>query len=176
MLGRVHHLAQQPLEPLLRQQADILREHGEEAAHEELRDLLGVVLAFQAEGDAREALGDVAGDLGAASGGIEGVRVAPDRAQPLADGLVAQTFQRDGIALAVRELGVVLPLAGEVGVDLDHVAHIDHQDEGRPAVLLRQRAGVVLRLPLGGAHHLVPAPRAAGGRAGLELGGVPREL
>ena len=61
VLGRVHHLAQQPLEPLLRQQADIFRKHGEEAAHEEFRDLLGVVLAFQAAGDAGEALCDVAG-------------------------------------------------------------------------------------------------------------------
>ena len=172
MLGRIHHLAQQLLEPLFRQQADILCEHGEEAAHEELCDLLGVVLAFQAAGDAGEALGDVAGDLGAAFGGIEGVRGAPDRAQAVSDGPVAQTFQRDGIAAPIRELGVVLPLAGEVSVDLDHVTDIDDEDEGRPAVLLRQRAGVVLRLPLGGAHHLVPPSCTASGRAGADLGGV----
>ena len=49
------------------------------------------------------------------------------------------------------------------------MAHIDDEDEGRPAVLLRQRAGVILRLPLGGAHHPVPAPRAAGRCAGLDL-------
>ena len=172
MLGRLDHVTQQSLEPLLGQKADILGEHGEEAAHEEFRDLLGVVLAFQALGDTGEALGNVAGDFGAAFGRIERVRVAPDRTQPVADGLVAQACQRDGIALAVRELGVVLPLAGKVGIDLDHVAHIDDQDEGRPAVLLRQRAGVILRLPLGGAHHPVPATRAAGGCAGLDLRGV----
>ena len=96
----------------------------------------------------------------------------PDRAQTVSDGRVAQIFQRNGVAVPIRELGVVLPLAGKVGVDLDHVTHIDYQDEGRPAVLLRQRAGVVLRLPLGGAHHLVPAPRAASGCASLDLGGV----
>ena len=116
-----------------------------------------------------EALCDIAGDLGAALGGIEGVRFAPDRAQAVSDGPVAQTLQRNGIAVPIRELGVVLPLAGEVSVDLDHMADIDDEDEGRPAVLLRQRAGVVLRLPLGGAHHPVPAPRAAGRCACLDL-------
>ena len=47
--------------PCLRQQADILREHGEETAHEELRDLLGVVPALQTAGDASEALCDCRG-------------------------------------------------------------------------------------------------------------------
>ena len=74
MLGHLDHFTQQLLEPLFRQKTDILCEHGEEAAHEEFRNLLGVVLAFQTAGDAGEALGDVAGDFGAAFGGIEGVR------------------------------------------------------------------------------------------------------
>ena len=154
----------------LRQQADILGEHGEEAAHEEFRNLLGVVLSLQVAGDAGQSFGDVAADFGAASGRDRGLagrtrsraagRGWPGRADPC---------QRDGIAVPVRELGVVLPLTGEVGVDLDHVADIDDQDEGRPAVLLRQRAGVILSLLLGGAHHPVPAPRAAGRCAGLDL-------
>ena len=96
------------------------------------------------------------------------MRIGPDCAQPITDGPVAKPFERNGVALAVRELGVVLALTGEVGIDLDHVAHIDDQDERRPTVLLRQRAGIVFRLFLGGTHHPIPAASAASGGAGLD--------
>ena len=172
MLRRLDHPFQQLLEAPFRQQADILGEHGEQAAHEEFGDFLGVVLPFQAAGDFREPLGDVAGDFGAAFGGVEGLRLGPDRTQAGADSGIAQAVRRNRIAGAVRELGVVLSLAGEVGIDLDDITDIDDQDEGRPTVLFRQGAGVILRLPLGGAHRAVPTSGAAGRRAGLDLRGV----
>ena len=52
------------------------------------------------------------------------------------------------------------------------MADIDDEDEGRPSVLLRQGAGVTLRLPLGGAHNPVPAIGAAGRGARFDLRGV----
>ena len=172
ILRRPDHTFQQLLEAPFRQQADILGEHGEQAAHEKFGDFLGVVLSFQAAGDIREPLGNVAGDLGAAFGGIERMRIGPDRAQPGADFGLAQAGQRNGIAGAVGELGVILPLPGEIGIHLDDIADIDDQNEGRPAMLLGQGAGVILGLLLGLAHGLVPAARTAGRRAGLDLRGV----
>ena len=57
--------------------------------------------------------------------GVERLRVGPNRPQPGAASGIAQARQRNGIALPVRELGVVLSLAGEVGIDLENMADID---------------------------------------------------
>ncbi len=82
--------------------------------------------------------------------------VVPDRAQALADVLVAQIVEIDAEAVAVRELRVVLALAGEVGIDLDAVADVADEHERRPAVDAGSALGVVLRLLPGVHHQLVP--------------------
>ena len=70
-------------------------------------------------------------------------------------------------------MGVVLAGAGEVGEELDHVADVDGDEEGR--VLVGERAGVGLGLAAGADHGVVPA-RGAHGRRGGRRGGEEREL
>ena len=86
----------------------------------------------------------------------------PDRPQTLADLLVPQVLHVDAKALPVGKLRVVFALARKVGIDLDAMADIADEHEGRPAVALRKRAGVFLRLAARRDHELVPRPvRAA---------------
>ena len=146
-----------------RQQLHVLGEHREQAAHEEMRHLLRRHTSSPpAPSTLGEPLGDLARDLGRACASD---RASADRSrslEPLAHLLLAQVFEIDAKALPVGELRVVLPLAGEVGIDLDAVADVADEDEGRPAVRGRQRAGIVLGLPPGVQHQHVPgavAPR-----------------
>jgi hypothetical protein len=153
LLALLQHL----LEGFLRQQADVLGEHREQAAHQEHRHVLRrIVLLLQCERDLREAFGDVARDPGRGLRRIERFRGEPDLAQPIANVADAEVFEINAKGLAVRELGVVLALSGKIRIDLDAVADVADQDEGRPAVRGRQRAGVFLRLPLGVEHQHVP--------------------
>src|SRR6185312_1097282 len=95
----------------------------------------------------REPLRHVARRLRRLPRGVELVRVRPDQPQPLADFLIAQLFEIDAVALAVGELAVVASLAGEVGIDFEGVPDVADDDERRPLVVVRQRPGIVLRLP-----------------------------
>ena len=117
-----------------------------------------------------EAAGDLAGDAGGGAGGVEGVGVGPDEAQPVADVGVAQVVEADAEAGGVGEVGVVLAGAGEVGEELDDVADVDDDEEGRPALVGGQRAGVGLGLAAGAHHGVVPAAGAADGGAFARLG------
>ena len=87
--------------------------------------------------------------------------------------VVAQVFKVDAKGLAVRELGVVLSLSGKIGVDLDAMADIADEDEGRPAMRRRQRAGVFFRLALGVEHQHVPGAigAASAARVFRDVGG-----
>src|SRR5690606_39664443 len=142
-------------------------------------DALSIWLA-----DVRRSPGHVARDFGGVPRRIERVRIAPDRPQPLANFLAAQVLQVDAEAGPVGELAVVAALAGEVGENLDRVADVANQDERRPDVIGRQRAGILLGLLAGVAHQHVPAPMraaAAAGWRGLEsrkrfLAGAERDF
>ena len=66
-----HDLGEQVLEAVSRQQADILGEHGEQAAHQEAGDGSGVVPGLlQALGEFGQVPGDLAGDLGGLLGRV----------------------------------------------------------------------------------------------------------
>ena len=61
---------------------------------------------------------------------------------------------------------------GEVGVELDGVAYVDGDEEGRPALSGGEGLGVTLGLGAGGEHGLVPARSVAdGGTAAGAAGG-----
>ena len=47
------------------------------------------------------------------------MRVSPNGTEPVANGLIVQAAQRNGIAGTIRELRVILSLAGEIGIDLE---------------------------------------------------------
>jgi hypothetical protein len=75
--------------------------------------------------------GQPSSDLARHPGGfprrVQAHRVGPDARQPFADVRAAQVLQIDTEGLPVGELSVVLSLAGEVGIGLDHVPHIDNR-------------------------------------------------
>ena len=170
-VGIVAAVAQQRLEGILADQPDILGEHREQAAHQEQRHLLGIMVAFQRLRHRRQPFGNGAGDARGMARRIERERIAPDRGEALAHGLVAQIVEMDAVALPVGELDVVLTLPGEVGVEFEAVADIADDQEGRPAMRRRQRLGIVLGLAPGVEHQHVPgavgaAPSARPGRLG----------
>lgn len=120
-----------------------------------------MALAFEGFAQFGEVGGDLAGDGGADLGGVEGKGRGPDGVKAGAYVRIAQVIQRDAVAVTVGELGVALPLAREVGVDLDHVADIDDQQEGRPAIRAGDSASIAIGLIAGAQHGVIPAPRAA---------------
>ena len=152
------------------QQADVLGEHREQAAGEEAGDALGVVAgAFEGLGDAGQLAGDGARGAGAGAGGVERQRVEPDGAQAGADAFVAQVGEFDAVRARVGERGVGGAAAREVGVELDAVADIEDDQEGRPALLGRQGAGVAFGLAAGAQHGVV---EGLGRGAGADLLGL----
>ena len=85
---------------------------------------------------------------------------------------VTQIVHVDAVGLSVREMGVVLPLSGEVRVDLNHMPNVDHEQEGRITVFDRKGAGVVLGLSAGGEEDLVPSSRTPLGLSGLSVSSI----
>ncbi len=77
------------------------------------------------------------------------------------------------VAARVGEGRVGGAAARELGIDLDHVAHVHHQHEGRAAFGGGQGAGVAFGLAAGAQHAVVEAAGVAGG---LELLGLQHEV
>ena len=165
--GVVAHGAQQVGEAGSLEQAHVLGKQGEEAADQEGGgQLRGVAGLFQGDGQARQALGDVAGDPGGAAAGVEREGVEPDGPQPGADLWVAQVTQADAVGARVRVGDVGTAAAAEFAVELDAAAHVHHHDEGRAALVGGQGADILHRLAMGAQHGLVPAAGVQG-QAGL---------
>ena len=108
---------------------------------------------------------DDPGNFGRPLRRVEGERVGPDETEPLAKLLIAQAVERDAEALGIRELAVALAGPAEVGVELEAVADIDDDQEGRPAVLDRERLGVTLCLAPSALHGDAPILRSPDGGA-----------
>ena len=150
------------------EQADVFGEHGEQAAHEELRDIVRVVfVGFERFGEFGELCGDFAGDFGAAAGRVERERIGPDRR-----GGVRECFRRRGAAslmrwFADRGRDVGAAGLGELGVEIDRVADIDDDEERRAGFVGGECAGVLLGLAAGAEEGVVPGGGAAGAVAFL---------
>ncbi|SDD61981.1 hypothetical protein SAMN04488509_104180 [Aquimonas voraii] len=146
-LGAFDMAAQQVAEALGRQQAHVLGKHGEQAAHQELGDGFGRVAAgFQAARELGQLGGDLAGDAGGLARGVQPHRVQPDAAQACEQLRPAQIGERDAVAARIGEGRVGGARARELAVQLDALAHIDHQHEGRAALAGRQGSGIGLSL------------------------------
>ena len=85
-----------------------------------------------------EHLGDGAGDLRGAAGGIEREGIGPDEAEGFADLGQGELGEEDAVRGRVRERGVGAAGAGELGVEIDAVADIDDDEEGRAAFAGRE--------------------------------------
>jgi hypothetical protein len=137
--------------------------------------------SFQALGELGQLGGHLARDAGADARRVERERVGPQGAQPRADGGIGQLRQADAVAARIGKRGVGGAAAGELGIKLDHVAHIDHHHKRRAALSGGQGAGVVLGLLAGfeqGTVKRLARRHAAGlGRdAGLELLALPHKM
>ena len=151
----------------LGQQAHVFGEHAEEAAREEGSRLFGAVArVFEAARQRRELHRHVARHLGTRARRVQRHRLEPQRAQALAHRLVGQVGQLQPVATRVGEGRVGGAAARELGVELDDMAHVDDDEEGRPALGGRQRAGITLGLRAGAHQRVV---EALGGRGGLDL-------
>ena len=149
-------------ERAFRQQSDILREHCEDAAHEEFRDFEG---PFALEADRPMASGapSSASFSRAAQRCLASPRPRASRDRERADhptppSVVPARWGSAGPPCRCethcgRGTARSFSLAGEVGIKLDDVSDIDHDEERRPFV---ERARVVLRLFARGTHERVP--------------------
>lgn len=87
--------------------------------------------------------------------GVERQRGEPDGGKARANVVAAQVGQPDAMAARVGEGRVGGAGTAELGVDVDHVADIDDEQEGRPAFVGRQRPRVAFGLGAGNHHGVV---------------------
>ncbi len=111
--------------------------------------------------------GDLACDARRVARRVEAERVEPDGGEAGADGLVAQVGEADAVRTRIGEGHIGGATARELGVQLDHVADIDHHQEGRPALVGGQGAGVVLGLAAGAQQGVVEDAAEALAHPGL---------
>ncbi len=172
--GGLAQAFEQAAEAVLGQQAHVFGKHAEEAAGEELGDELGrVFLLFERTREDGEVAGDFAGDFGADFRRVERERVEPDAAETLADGGVAEIIEAEAEAARIGISLVGAASLGEVGIDLDAVADIDDEEEGRGRFVGGEVAGVALGLAFGAPHGVVPCRAVADGAGfllSLDLG------
>ena len=143
-----------------RQQAHVFGKHAEQAAGQKRSDRLGRVAgSFERFGQLSQLGCHQACDLGADAGGVERERVGPQQAQAVQHLGLGQISQADAVRTGIGERRVGGTGAGELGEQLDDVAHIHHDQKGRPAI--GNSARVVLRLSVC-QHHL-----------GVKTGGKP---
>ena len=166
------HFFEQGLEAVFREQADVLGEHGEEAALEESGDDLRVVaIGLKGLGQGGEAAGDVAGDLGGELGGIERMGIEPNSPEAVADFLPMEIRQGDAVGDGIGETLVLATGAGELGIEIDGMAHVANDEERRAAFLGWQGGNVAACLVVSTFEGLVEGWGAALTVAGLGGGG-----
>jgi hypothetical protein len=117
------------------QQADVLCEHREEAAHQKHRDVLRrIFLLLQRKGDLRQPLGDVSRHLCRGLRRIERCRIEPDLLETFTDFGLAKVLKIDSKVLAIGKLRIILSLPGKIRINLDAVSDVANHNERRPSV------------------------------------------
>lgn len=115
----------------------------------------------------------LARDARAGAARVQAVRIQPDAAQGFAHFRFGQVGQRNAVAARVRERGVGCAAARELRIQLDDVADIDHQHEGRPALGGRQGARIAFGLGACTQQRIV---KTLGAAAGPQLLGLEHEM
>ena len=120
-------------------------------------------------GEFRQVRGDFAGEFGGVARGIERGGIGPEEAEACADLWVGEIGEPDteGARVGKRQAGFAG--LGEVGEQLEAVAHVHHDDERRVGFVGRQGADVALGLAAGFEHGVVPRAGAADGLGGFLL-------
>jgi hypothetical protein len=108
-----------------------------------------MTIGFQQLGQRRQMHGDFARDARSVARRVEAERVEPDRGEPGAKRRVAQIGEADAMRARIGKGDVGGAAARELGIQLDHVADIDHDQEGWAAFPGGQGTGVVLGLRAG---------------------------
>ena len=163
------------LETFFREQAHILGEHAEEAAHQKSGNDGGRVFLFEEARQFGEMLGYLTGDLGGLLGGVERMGVEPDGAQAGAQLGVVQIAQADAVRAGVGKMQVRFAPLGEVREELEAVAHVEGDEEGRRLLVGGQAFDVLLRLGASLDHLSVPGLGAAHDAGVARGGGVDGE-
>lgn len=108
--------------------------------------------AFERFGDLRQMFGDFARDLGRGARGVKRERVEPDGFEAFADCFVpgvAQLGEPDAVRARIGERRVGGAGAREIGVQLNHMADVDDDQEGGATFIGRQGAGVAFGMATG---------------------------
>jgi hypothetical protein len=145
---------------VLTEKVDVFGEDGEDTAHGEWGYGGGGVILFQRAREVGE-MPSVTGDAGGDAAGIEGQRVEPDGAEAIANGLKFELVEGDAVGEGVGKRNVGFAGAGKVGEELDGMADVDDDEEGRPAFGGGKGFRVLLGLVAGAEHGFVPAGSAA---------------
>jgi hypothetical protein len=111
--------------------------------------------------------GDLAGDACGLTCRVQRLGVGPDALQPLDHIGIAKVLQTDAEAFAVGEVGIGAARPGEIGIDLEHIADVADDDEGRGRVVSGQAGDIVLGLTPRITHQHIPATFAGGGGSGF---------
>lgn len=157
-------------EAIAGQQADIFGKHREQGAHQEGGHDVGVmVVLFERHSQLGQAGGDFTGNPRTAPGGVEFVRSGPYQPEPFADVGALQVSQEDPVAAWCGEGDVGAARAGKFGIQLDGMTDIHHDQEGRAPFRRGQGPAVLLRLPAGTQHGVIPGGRTAPRGACLEF-------
>ena len=176
--GIVFEGIEELFEGVLREEADVFREHTKEAPREEFSDVFCVVFFLKGFGEFGEVAGNLAGNGSRFFGRVESERGGPDEAEAFADIGVGEVREFDTVRAGVGRLEIVFPFLSEVGVKLDDVSDIDDEEEGRGVFVVGEGAGVALGLTESLKHRAVPSGRAAGdlGRFGRSVVEIEREV
>lgn len=156
------------LEAALGEEADILGEHGEEAALQKTGDgLRRVAIGFERLRELGEAGGDVAGHLGGALGGVERVGIGKDEAQALDDLGTMQVGEQNAVVFRIGKPLVAPAGAGELGVEVEGMADIADDEKWRAAVASREVRDVVAPLVVSALEGFVECGAATAAVAGF---------
>ncbi len=156
----------------IHEEVHVFGEHAEDAAHQEARDVVGVVRCAEAGREVGEALGGLFGDTGLKAATVQVVRRLETVEEGAGVAFVRELGERELDAVRAEEFGVGVVAAGpdpEVMADVD-----DNEGRGRA---FGENAGVEAGLAFVGTLDVgEPRLRAADGRRARVAGTIPATL
>jgi hypothetical protein len=116
----------------LGEQLNVLSKGCEDAARQELSDSLRRVFLLQVAGENGKLAGHLSRNLRRFARWIEGERVKPDRPEAVLNRRIGKVFEQDAKRTRVREGEIRLAGEREIGIELEGVANVHHDQERRP--------------------------------------------